>query len=197
MLQKKDARPWPGEQVGCATDADGLQVLCTQRAKSCGGRAIPLCSSWSPLWWMMSPRHGRLFFLPLCFNSVWLQVLNIAQAFASVIDLMVDGWLSVRWCRVGVDGVYMVAHQSIKTLHPLLWRMVVKLMEQNSNAGEIQNKARKTQARTRVAVASDLAFTLLKSIDSGISFSPQRYTSFLMTFSASKNERRGPSCSIS
>lgn len=71
------------------------------------------------------------------------------------------------------------------------------MMGQNSNAGEIQNNARETQACTRMAEASDLAFTLLKSIDFGISFSPQRYTSFLMTFSAAKNERRGPSCSIS
>lgn len=47
---------------------------------------------------------GGSFFLLLYFHSIWLQVPNVAQAFASVIEVLVGGWLSVRWCWIEADG---------------------------------------------------------------------------------------------
>lgn len=51
MLREKDAWPWnrsdvPQMPTVCRFSAEHR---CTQRAKSYGGRAVPLCSSWSPL----------------------------------------------------------------------------------------------------------------------------------------------------
>lgn len=75
----------------------------SQRAEPYGGTTIVLRSSWSSGWWMISSQHGKVPpppIQPACFNSVWLQVLNIARAFTSVFEdpwwLTVSLWIGMK-----------------------------------------------------------------------------------------------------
>lgn len=94
-----------------------VERLCSQRSEPYGGTMITPSSSWSSGWWMMSPQHGRVFFLPACFNSVWLQVPNIAQAFTS--DVMVDCLSTNRYEVIGCPVVWRTAR----------WRWFSKIVE--------------------------------------------------------------------
>lgn len=102
----------------------------------CGAVVLP--ESWAVWWyhdhtefqlelWMMddepSAWEGFFFFLPACFNSVWLQVPNIAQAFTS--DVMVDCLSTNRYEVIGCPVVWRTARwrwcpKSVENLKPLM-----------------------------------------------------------------------------